>query len=75
VSSLPRQRIFLTNSYYQLLDAFKSTNGPTDKVYNMISRVASSCRDPTLLGNFIENHDAPRFASYVSSLHPRMTPD
>lgn len=31
----------------------------------MINSVASDCADPTLLGNFIENHDNPRFASYV----------
>lgn len=31
----------------------------------MIKSVASDCSDPTLLGNFIENHDNPRFASYV----------
>lgn len=33
----------------------------------MIKSVASDCSDPTLLGNFIENHDNPRFASYVPS--------
>lgn len=31
----------------------------------MINSVASDCSDPTLLGNFIENHDNPRFASYA----------
>jgi alpha-amylase len=32
----------------------------------MINTVASDCADPTLLGNFIENHDNPRFPSYTS---------
>jgi hypothetical protein len=56
----------LTNtSYYQLLYAFESTSGSISNLYNMINSVASDCSDPTLLGNFIENHDNPRFASYV----------
>ncbi|EPS26265.1 alpha-amylase Amy13A [Penicillium oxalicum 114-2] len=52
--------------YYQLLGAFKSTSGSISSLYNMINSVASDCADPTLLGNFIENHDNPRFASYTS---------
>ncbi|KAF7165728.1 hypothetical protein CNMCM5623_009828 [Aspergillus felis] len=52
--------------YYQLLYAFESTSGSISNLYNMISSVASDCADPTLLGNFIENHDNPRFASYTS---------
>ncbi|KAF4153940.1 hypothetical protein CNMCM6069_000132 [Aspergillus lentulus] len=52
--------------YYQLLYAFESTSGSMSNLYNMISSVASDCADPTLLGNFIENHDNPRFASYTS---------
>ena len=39
----------------------------------MIKSVASDCSDPTLLGNFIENHDNPRFASYVPFL-PSLSP-
>lgn len=34
-------------------------------LYNMVNSVASHCSDPTVLGNFIENHDNPRFASYT----------
>nr|ABF72530.1 alpha amylase AMYI.1 [Ophiostoma floccosum] len=52
--------------YYQLLSAFESTSGSISNLYNMIKSVASDCADPTLLGNFIENHDNPRFASYTS---------
>jgi hypothetical protein len=59
-------KFLLTNtSYYQLLYAFESTSGSISDLYNMINSVASDCADPTLLGNFIENHDNPRFASYV----------
>jgi alpha-amylase len=49
--------------YWQLLYAFQSSSGSISNLYNMISSVASDCADPTLLGNFIENHDNPRFAS------------
>ncbi|KAJ5667597.1 hypothetical protein N7507_003461 [Penicillium longicatenatum] len=51
--------------YYQLLYAFESSSGSISDLYNMINSVASDCADPTLLGNFIENHDNPRFASYT----------
>ena len=52
--------------YYQLLAAFQSTAGSISSLYSMIQSVAAACADPTLLGNFIENHDNPRFASYTS---------
>lgn len=32
----------------------------------MINTMKSTCKDTTLLGTFLENHDNPRFASYVS---------
>ncbi|KAJ5358240.1 hypothetical protein N7541_005398 [Penicillium brevicompactum] len=52
--------------YYQLLYAFQSSSGSISNLYNMINTVASDCADPTLLGNFIENHDNPRFPSYTN---------
>ncbi|KAJ5588004.1 uncharacterized protein N7459_003769 [Penicillium hispanicum] len=51
--------------YYQLLYAFESSSGSINNLYNMINSVASNCAEPTLLGNFIENHDNPRFAYYT----------
>lgn len=51
------------NSYYPLLSAFQSTSGSMTDLYNMINTVKSTCKDSTLLGNFVENHDNPRFAS------------
>ncbi|GIC94705.1 alpha-amylase A type-1/2 [Aspergillus udagawae] len=54
--------------YYQLVNAFKSSSGSISSLSNMISSVASNCKDPTLLGNFIENHDNPRFPSYTSDI-------
>ncbi|CAK7202232.1 hypothetical protein SEUCBS139899_004954 [Sporothrix eucalyptigena] len=54
--------------YYQLLEAFSSVSasGGISALYSMIGSIASDCADPTLLGNFVENHDNPRFASYTS---------
>ncbi|KAL5342772.1 glycoside hydrolase superfamily [Aspergillus crustosus] len=54
--------------YYPLLEAFRSSSGNMGTLYSMINTVAASCRDPTLLGNFIENHDNPRFPSYTQDL-------
>lgn len=64
-SAVLRELLLTKTSYYQLLYAFESTTGSISGLYNMINSVASDCSDPTLLGNFIENHDNPRFASYV----------
>lgn len=56
----------LMASYYPLRRAFQSTSGSMSELADMINTVKSTCADSTLLGNFIENHDNPRFASYVS---------
>ncbi|KAI9368799.1 glycoside hydrolase superfamily [Aspergillus egyptiacus] len=54
--------------YYPVLNAFRSTSGSMSDLYNMIERVKYTCADSTLLGNFIENHDNPRLASYTTDL-------
>ncbi|KAL4979105.1 glycoside hydrolase superfamily [Aspergillus desertorum] len=54
--------------YYPLLDAFSSTAGSLSDLANMIETVKYTCSDATLLGNFIENHDNPRFASYTGDM-------
>ncbi|KAL4984959.1 glycoside hydrolase superfamily [Aspergillus falconensis] len=54
--------------YYPLLDAFSSTSGSLSDLANMIETVKYTCSDATLLGNFIENHDNPRFASYTDDV-------
>ncbi|KAJ5129145.1 Glycoside hydrolase superfamily [Penicillium bovifimosum] len=51
--------------YYPLLNAFQSSSGSISNLYNMINTVKSGCKDSTLLGNFIENHDNARFPSYT----------
>ncbi|KAJ5893616.1 hypothetical protein N7495_005307 [Penicillium taxi] len=52
--------------YYNLLYAFESSSGSISDLYSIISSIASTCSDPSLLGNFIENHDNPRFAHYTN---------
>lgn len=61
-----------SNRYYPLLRAFSSTSGSISDLYNMINTVKSTCKDSTLLGTFMENHDNPRFASYVHSQHKQL---
>ena len=38
----------------------------------MINTVKSDCYDSTLFGTFVENHDNPRFASYVLFVGSRL---
>ncbi|KAJ5189681.1 Alpha-amylase [Penicillium cf. griseofulvum] len=55
--------------YYPLLNAFQSTKpGSMAALYDMINTVKSTCKDSTLLGNFLENHDNPRFASVTDDI-------
>ncbi|WVQ81856.1 hypothetical protein IAT38_003983 [Cryptococcus sp. DSM 104549] len=52
--------------YYPLVRAFNGTNQDLQELVTMVSTVKSSTSDPTLLGSFLDNHDNPRFESYVS---------
>ena len=51
--------------YSALVDAF-AIPGKQDilVVTDMIEKSQSLYTDPTVLGNFIENHDLPRWASF-----------
>lgn len=59
-----RQLLTLT-SYYPLINAFKAPGGSMSELANMITTVQEKCKDVNLLGSFVDNHDNPRFASYV----------
>ena len=48
--------------------AFQSTSGSITDLVNEINQVKSTCKDSTLLGTFLENHDQPRFPSLTSDL-------
>ncbi|KAK8854787.1 hypothetical protein IAR55_003526 [Kwoniella newhampshirensis] len=52
--------------YYPLVRAFNGTNQNLQELTTMVSTVKSSFNDPTLLGSFLNNHDNPRFESYVA---------
>ena len=46
--------------------AFQSTSGSISDLVNELNQVKSTCKDSTLLGTFLENHDQPRFPSLTS---------
>jgi len=53
-------------SYYWITQAFQSTSGSISNLYNGINTMKSTCKDTTLLGSFMENHDLARFPSLTS---------
>ncbi|THX53195.1 alpha-amylase [Aureobasidium pullulans] len=53
-------------SYYWITQAFQSTSGSISNLYNGINTLKSSCKDTTLLGSFMENHDLARFPSLTN---------
>jgi alpha-amylase len=52
--------------YYPLTAAFSSTSGSISDLVNQVNTIKSECKDSTLLGTFLENHDNPRFAGLTS---------
>ncbi|KAG8625602.1 hypothetical protein KVT40_006003 [Elsinoe batatas] len=55
-------------AWYWITQAFQSTSGNIANLVNGVNRMTTACKDTTLLGSFLENHDNPRFASFVSDL-------
>ena len=54
--------------YYSLTSAFGSTSGNMAALATTLQTLNGSCSDTTLLGNFLENHDNPRFPSITSDI-------
>lgn len=54
--------------YFPLTNAFKSTSGSMTDLVNIVNYVKDNCKDSTLLGPFLENHDNPRFPSLTSDI-------
>lgn len=54
--------------YYPLTRAFQSSSGNITDLVLELGSVNTSCRDPTLLGTFSENHDNPRFPSLTEDI-------
>ena len=52
--------------YYPLTRAFSSTSGSITDLVSMINTLRTTCGDTTLLGNFLENHDNPRFPTLTT---------
>ena len=48
--------------WYLVIAAFGSNTGSIANLYNGITQMQGSCKDVSLLGNFVENHDVNRFA-------------
>lgn len=55
-------------TYFWMLRAFQSTTGTVTELANNIQWLNSTCKDITLLGNFLENHDNPRWPSYTTDV-------
>lgn len=66
ISCTEKAQYWLLGSYYWITQAFQSTSGSISNLYNGINTLKSSCKDTTLLGSFMENHDVARFASLNS---------
>lgn len=58
--------------YYPMIRAFQNSHGNMSSLSTAVSTVQESCRDPTLLGTFSENHDNARFPSITNDLHLNM---
>jgi alpha-amylase len=54
--------------YYPLTAAFQSTSGSIAALTHEVNEIKTSCKDSTLLGTFLENHDSPRFPSLTTDM-------
>ncbi|AFR95631.1 alpha-amylase [Cryptococcus neoformans C23] len=52
--------------YYPLVRAFNGTGQSFSEFISMVSDINGNFTDPTLLGNFLDNHDNARFESFVT---------
>ncbi|WVQ68066.1 uncharacterized protein L199_006272 [Kwoniella botswanensis] len=53
-------------AYYPLIRGFNQTSGDLTELVTMTQTIKNNFSDPTLLGNFLNNHDNPRFESTVT---------
>ncbi|WVR07490.1 hypothetical protein IAU60_004532 [Kwoniella sp. DSM 27419] len=52
-------------AYYPLIRGFNQTSGDLSELVTMTQTIKGQFSDPTLLGNFLNNHDNARFESTV----------
>ncbi|SMR55084.1 unnamed protein product [Zymoseptoria tritici ST99CH_1E4] len=55
-------------AYYWIIQAFQRSTGSMANLANGMAWMKAVCRDTTLLGSFIENHDLPRYASMTNDV-------
>ena len=54
--------------YFPLTAAFQSTSGSMSALVDEVNQIKASCKNTSLLGTFLENHDNPRFPSLTSDI-------
>ena len=52
--------------WYMVIAAFSSNAGNITALYHGLTQVQASCKDVSLLGNFVENHDVVRFPNLAT---------
>ena len=55
-------------NFYTISAAFQSTSGSIANLVAGVNEMKTTCKDTTLLGSFLENHDNPRFPSLTSDI-------
>lgn len=58
--------------YYGLFYAFNATGGGIQNLVNLMAENQGNCTDISTFGNFVENHDLPRYAGITSDQHQRI---
>lgn len=62
-------RSLIGRRYFEITRAFNSSDGSMDRFVDGFNVVKDACKtDLQVLGNFVENHDQPRFPSYTQDL-------
>ena len=57
--------------YFSMMDAFSSISGSIKDLVSQVNALKADCKDSTLLGTFLENHDNPRFGGLTSDMSLR----
>lgn len=55
-------------AFFWVTQAFESTTGSMSTLAQGLEIMIGQCKDTTLLGSFLENHDQPRFPSLTSDM-------
>lgn len=58
--------------YYGLFYAWNATGGGIQNLVNLMAENQGNCTDISVFGNFVENHDLPRYAGITTDQHQRL---